>query len=375
MSARKPVPSRRGQRRPSHGRLVEDVAAFIRRYVVLSDSQLVVVALWTIHTHAIEASEQTPYLAITSPEKQCGKTRLLETLELVCARPWVTLVPSEAVLFRHIHQKRPTLLLDEVDTIFNPRSADRYEGHRALLNAGHRRGTRVPRCVGTSGKIAEFEVFCAKALAGIGTLPETIADRSIPIRLSRRKRDEEIAQFKRRTAASEAEVVRQRIEAWTSGDGTLERLRDARPSLPDELSDRMQDGCEGLIAIADAAGQGAAARDALVELLTGERVDDQETMRIRLLRDTKAIFAAKGMPKGISTNELIDALVEHDESPWSNYYGRRLGPRDLAALLKHYGVSSTTIRKPARTLADRERKKPFKGYKRDDLHDPWVRYL
>jgi hypothetical protein len=356
--------------------LVGDVVAFVRRYVVMSDAQLLTVALWIIHTYCLDAFEQTPYLAITSPEKQCGKSRLLETLDLLCFRPWAQILPSEAVLFRHIHNTRPTLLLDETDTIFNPKTADRYEGHRALLNAGHRRGATVPRCVGSSNKIVEFNVFCAKALAGIGTLPDTIADRSIPIRLARRKRDEAVEPFKYRDAAPEAEVLRERIAEWASAEGRIEALSESRPAMPDELTDRMQEGCEAVVAIADALGEGERARAALRELLTAERVDNVETMRIRLLRDTKAIFEQRGMPKGVPTGELLAALVALDEAPWGSYYGRNLDARDLAALLKHFDISSTTIRPPVRRRADRAKApRPLKGYKRDDLYEAWERYL
>jgi hypothetical protein len=56
----------------------------------------------------------------------------------------------------------------------------------------------VGRCIGTSSKLAEFRVFCPKVLAGIGTLPDTIADRAVPIRLKRRQRNESVERFKRR---------------------------------------------------------------------------------------------------------------------------------------------------------------------------------
>ena len=89
----------------------------------MSNEQLLVVALWVIHTYALDAFEQTPYLAVTSPEKQCGKSRLLEVLEQVVHKPWAVALPSEAVVFRTVDRRRPTLLLDEVDVIFNPRSS------------------------------------------------------------------------------------------------------------------------------------------------------------------------------------------------------------------------------------------------------------
>ena len=121
----------------------------------------------------------TPYLAITSPDRQCGKTRLMEVLELLVARPWLIELPSEAVLYRTIHGSVPTLLWDEIDTVFNTRTADKYEAQRAVLNSGNRRGVTVPRCVGSSSKVSDFNVYSAKALAGIGTLPDTVADRSL----------------------------------------------------------------------------------------------------------------------------------------------------------------------------------------------------
>jgi hypothetical protein len=348
--------------------------AYIRRYVVLTPAQVTALALWVVHTHCARIAEQTPYLAVTSPEKQCGKSRLLEVLELLCARPWNAILPTEAVLFRKVNDHFPTLLFDEVDKIFSPRSADRYEAHQALLNAGHRRGAKVPRCVGNTGKVIEFSVYCPKALAGIGTLPETITDRSIPIRLARRKRDEPVERFFRRSAEPDAAALRDRIIEWLGVDGRLDALQSARPDLPEQLSDRMQEGCEPLLAIADAAGVGEEARAALIELLTGERLDDAETIRLKLLRGTQIVFELARMPHGIATTDLLAGLREIPESPWLSYYGRTFEDRDLASLLRHYGIRSTTIRPRVRIRADRA-KKVFRGYKRDDLAEAWERYL
>lgn len=350
--------------------LVGDVMAFIRRFVVMTDAQLVVVALWAIHTHCVGAVEQTPYLAITSPEKQCGKSRLIEVLEMLVARPWMAVLPSEAVVYRTVDQKTPTLLLDEVDAIFNPRTADRYEGLRALLNSGHRRGSKVPRCVGATNKVVEFSVFCPKLLAGIGTLPDTVADRSIPVRLERRKRNEPVERLIRRDEEPTVRALRDQIAAWAASN--VKRLRNARPEMPEELSDRMQEGCESLVAIADRLHCGGEARAALVELLGAERLDDQESMRLRLLRDIKTVFEQRDVERGtraksIRTTDLLLRLAAIEEAPWANYYGRGLDARDLAALLRHYGISSVPIRLKGAEVA--------KGYKRDDFYGSWQRYL
>ena len=57
------------------------------------------------------------------------------------------------------------------------------EALRGVLNTGHRRGGKASCCVGQGANITykDFSTFCPKAIAGIGKLPDTVADRSIPI--------------------------------------------------------------------------------------------------------------------------------------------------------------------------------------------------
>ena len=107
-------------------------------------------ALWVLHTWIFEEFEQTSYLNPRSPEKQSGKTGLLEVLEQLCPNPGRWTLPSEAAVYRTIEAYKPTLLLDEIDAIWNERNGDRYEGLPALLNSGNRHGASVPRCVGAN---------------------------------------------------------------------------------------------------------------------------------------------------------------------------------------------------------------------------------
>jgi Protein of unknown function (DUF3631) len=231
--------------------LIHDVLDLIGRYVAFSSpAQKLTVALWIVHTYVVEQFDTTPYLAITSAEKRSGKSRLLSMLDLLVRRPWSVVLPSEAVVFRTIEDRMPTLLLDEVDAIYGPKARD-HEGLRALLNAGFQRGAMVPRCVGTKMEVRDFNVFCAKALAGIGDLPDTIADRSIPIRMRRRAPSEQVARLRRRELQHEAETLRARLEEWSE----TASFAGSTPDLPDALSDRAQDAWEPLLAIAEAAGR------------------------------------------------------------------------------------------------------------------------
>jgi hypothetical protein len=80
--------------------LLTAVCHYVKRYVVFTgEAQSVVVALWIAHTWTIEAFDYTPYLQITAPEKQCGKSRVLDCLEPLTPKAWRAISPSEAVLY------------------------------------------------------------------------------------------------------------------------------------------------------------------------------------------------------------------------------------------------------------------------------------
>ena len=54
-----------------------------------------------------------------------------------------------------------------------------------LFNEGFHRDAFVLRCVGDDNEPRAFQVFGPKALASIGTLPNTIVSRSIVIQMER----------------------------------------------------------------------------------------------------------------------------------------------------------------------------------------------
>ena len=120
-------------------KVLDDLVAFVRRYVVLTNQQLWALVLWIGHTYALEAADCTPYISIKSAEKQSGKTLLLEILNLLVANPWFTGRVTAAVLVRKISRDAPTLLLDETDAAFKG-DKEFSETLRGVLNSGYRRG-------------------------------------------------------------------------------------------------------------------------------------------------------------------------------------------------------------------------------------------
>lgn len=133
--------------------ILQELVAYLRRFVVLSDPQVVATALWVAHTYAFDAAEATPYLQITSPEKRSGKSTLLDVLERVVTKPWKVVATTEAALFRVIEDRRPTVLLDEYDTILyqeqgtrrTSRDLERRVPAGNTGSTGRRRRSRLPR--------------------------------------------------------------------------------------------------------------------------------------------------------------------------------------------------------------------------------------
>jgi Protein of unknown function (DUF3631) len=344
--------------------ILDALRAFLRRYVVLTGEQADVIALWIAHTHTLDAFDCTPYLQITSATKRSGKTRLLEVLDQLVARPWLTGRVSGAVLARKIDDQHSTLLLDESDAAFKGEK-EYAEALRGLLNTGYRRSGRSSLCVGQGNKITyrDFSTFSAKAIAGIGDLPDTVEDRAIPIALKRRTKDEPCDRWRTRDGQSEASPLREAVAAWANTDDFVATLRDARPTLPDRLSDRQMDVWEPLFAIADLAGAAWATRARVAATrLVGD--DDDHDITVELLRDLADILDDDDTDHTvIPTRELLEHLTSRDDRPWATWrHDKPMTPRSLAKVLANFGI------KPTATNG-------IRGYFRDAFDEAFARYL
>jgi Protein of unknown function (DUF3631) len=364
-------------------RLLNRVEAFFTRYVAVGAFEAIAITLWIVHTWVLDAFDATGYLEIRSPVRRCGKTTLLDLLELLVRRAWKTIEPSEAVFFRRIGATTPTLLLDEVDAIFK-RKPEATEGLRACLNAGNKRGTTVPRCVPPKMEIAEFAVFCPKALAGIGGLPATITDRSIPIEMRRKQQTDRVERFRSRKARELAAPLVAELERWADGATAevelelikVETLANEGQPLA-SLDDRAwEQAWEPLIAVASLAGEEWLERGiAAAVALSGNR-DDELDEGVNLLADIRTVSRDFPDREALATFELLDALLALDESPWRDWWSdprsedlkpSKAAPRKLARTLKPFGIRRTDIWTPSGAT--------HKGYRLDDFHDAWVRYL
>ena len=232
---------------------IDLVHAFIGRFVSYPSPEAQTAhALWILHTHLMEHWDSTPRLAFLSPEPGSGKSRALEVTALLVPRHVETVNATPAYLFRKVADPAglPTLLYDEIDTIFGPRAKDN-EDVRGMLNAGHRKGAVAGRCVmkGNVVETEELQAYCAVALAGLGNLPDTIMTRSVVVAMRRRAPTEVVEPFRDRIQRAEATPI---LNALTSWAATIKNI--TFPEMPDGIADRDADVWEALIAIADLLG-------------------------------------------------------------------------------------------------------------------------
>jgi hypothetical protein len=90
------------------------VSAFLRQYLLCTEDQLAILALWVLHTHCFLNASVTPYLHISSRERESGKTLCIELLSLLCMGPWLTSGFTPAILLRKLQDEQYcTILLDD----------------------------------------------------------------------------------------------------------------------------------------------------------------------------------------------------------------------------------------------------------------------
>lgn len=335
--------------------LLDDVAGTLSRHVILPEHGANVVALWVLFAWAFDAWSIAPMIQISAPERECGKTRLLEVIGALVPKPLPTGSISAAALFRVIEAHSPCLLVDETDTFLteNPELV-------GVLNNGYSRAQAfVIRCDGEDNAVKPFRVWGPKVLCGIGELPDTLASRCLTITM-RRKRAGETVERLRADRQGWADGLRSRCLRWAADH--VERLRCADPVLPDALNDRQQDNWRPLIAIADAAGGDWPARARAAALaLSAPRAAQEETIGVLLLRDIQRIFEARSSGT-IAPETLVDALCAISDAPWATWSrGKPITPHRIARLLSAYEIAS-------------RRNRDGRYYDRRDFADAWARY-
>ena len=277
-------PAAPNHQQPEGRNLVDQIASFVRRFVFLKEAPLYhLIALWIIQTYLIECFDFTPYLFVHSPDRGCGKTCLLCTLDvLVCNSSGINASPTDAVLFRTAHGH--TQILDEADTYLY-----RLESARGILNAGFSRYGKVQRMEQNpqgKQKVEDFSVFAPRVIAGIGAsiLPPTTRDRAFSIDMVRQMRSEKRERFRDRIVKRESLPLVAEIKQWVAAhrEAVSARYHQPYPYL-DEFGDRTIDISEPIAAILEVAyASSPRLADARLNLLHAISVARSEQTEISL---------------------------------------------------------------------------------------------
>jgi phage/plasmid primase-like uncharacterized protein len=343
--------------------LLRDIIRRIRRHVVISDDGTLTIALWIMLSWVHdEIAIHSPILNINSAEPESGKSTTMGLIAFLMPKCIASVEASEAPLYRAIKRWQPSFAFDEFDNIL---ADDDKAALRSVINSGHPRGQGVLRCVGDDNTPELFSTFAPKAIGMCGRkLPSPTLSRCVFVELRRRRKDEHFEKFAHKDD-SELTNLRRRLRRWSMDNE--DTLRNASPSMPDELQNRRADNWCLQFAIADLAGLdwGDKARDAAIKI---EGKADNRTITVRLLADIKALFDADPEAHCMHSATIVAGLAEDPEKPWAEFTrGKPLTQNRLAKLLGTYKIRSQTVTPPGL--------KDGKGYYRSQFEDVWSYYL
>ena len=336
-----------------------DIEKQISRFVICDPETKTAATLWVIMTYLVDVIHCLPIANITAPEKNCGKSIMLELLSKLSLKPLVTANISSAALFRLIDKYKPTLFLDEADTYM-----DKSEELRGIINAGHTRAQAFTyRCVGDDNEVVQFEVFCPKAISGIGNRQATIDSRSINMKLRRKLANEKVERLRATRSNEDFDLICRKIVRWC--EDNKESIRVCDPLLPTELLNRDMDNWEPLMAIAEHLGR-VATQKAITASKILTKADADMSLNQELLHDIKEVFTKLGVER-IKSVDLVSELINIDDSRWATYNrGKQFTAKQMADKLKGFNI----VPKPMKIQL-----KSVRGYNVNDFADAFKRYL
>jgi hypothetical protein len=332
----------------------------IRRYLTTDIHVAVAMVLWALAGYFVNSIRIAPLFAIMSPTTQCGKTVALGLLKSLVCRPYAASNVSAAVLYR-MPEPRPTLLIDEFDTVAREKML------MGIINSGH---TRTAASVSRieKGRPVSFDTFFMKVICGIGLLPETLANRSIVIQLERA--DTQAINEKHKYASNDAFAAVRACFAGLPRRHT-DYVRQAE-RVPVKLADhRAMDNWEPLFSVASLLGANWVEYATRAATYLSQYAGGESAAGIaELIPDIQTAFdsiAASRLP----TQRLLELLAADEERPWvTSSRGKPITAIDLANMLRLLGIRSRDIRAHGTDGLSRS----LKGYYRDDFAKAFRQY-
>ncbi|MDR8401709.1 DUF3631 domain-containing protein [Paraburkholderia sp. USG1] len=342
--------------------LLDEIASALGEYVycdqrMLERDALWITSTWLSHHPAIDAF---PLLIITAPDKGCGKTRYLELIGELACKPIFAGNITGAAVFRILNERNgPTVLIDEWDSLGGKVKAMMTN----LVNNGYRRRSawtyRAASKDGASSKgLDRYRLWGPKVLCGIGRATPTIMSRAHITNLEKKPSDHRVeaigAQGRTRFGILNRKLARIVADYYEAYGPAIELATET-----DRVGNRGGDNWLPLRAVGILAGERwTEIADRLAEMFSSQ-TDEDPSAGAELLRDLLPAFTESGKEK-LTSEHLIRALSEDLEKRWANFngYGKPITARQLAKLLRPYGVRSRTV-----AIGDQR----LKGYHLEDL--------
>lgn len=342
--------------------LLDEIRAINNRFMVLPMLADVLLTVWDLHTYVFDCFSYTPYLHVTSPEKECGKSTLGELMNHLCANATTPGGMSAAAMFRRIESRKPTLLLDEWDTL----SDENRQAALNVLNTGFKWNGVYTICDGDDHDVRDFHTFCPKAIFGLAEakLPDTTRSRCFALTLQKKLPDEKVEKLTRKFDGS---ILRRKCLRWAND--FRDKLKNSEPVMPPGLSARQEDIAEPLLAIADACGgHWPEIMRAAVAQFFGDARSDEGDIKRELLKDIHAGFKQQDPADRWSSAAIRVYLNSLEHRPWADWNdGKGISQRQISDRLRSYRITSHNIKLPDGTVP--------KGYYLTDFEDAFARYL
>jgi hypothetical protein len=367
--------------------ILDQTYAAFDEFINVPPSALCAFTLWAANTYAYDLWRHAPLLHIYSPEPNCGKTTALKILLYVSRDADYTESPTESSCFRLIAQEHPTMLLDEMDTIFTGK-VETDKAMQRLLNSVFERGSKYNRTEqeGKRWVVNHYDVFSPVAFATVRSeiVPASTRSRTIPINMQRLRGKPRFGEREREI--NRLRTVGAKLGAWVAS--VREKLRQADPNTPDFAIGRQLDVASPLLAIAQEAGGRwpEFAMDSLFSQLAGDTA--RQSTSAQLLRDIRKVFFPvndDGTPEEprqrIASVDVACALGRMQDTIWATYGGKtcckrcglhHITPSQIKRLLSDYQDAQGQRIEP-RDL--RIEGKVTKGYEQTQFEAAWKAYL
>jgi putative DNA primase/helicase len=364
---------------PVQGHLLLDaLVAQLSRFVVFPEHAAETFALWIVHTFLFRCRSICTYIAVESPEKECGKSTLIKVLSQLVDRPIVSSNMTSSSFFHLIAEFSPTLLIDEADVNLRGRAE-----LRSILNAGYLKSNAfvwrmayestpepVPdahswlpatphRREVNTGHSVPYTCWCPKAIASIGRVDDILASRCIVTYLHR-KTEAEVCE---RLKYLDGTPFKRQCARFAADHAAA--IAAAEPIMPAGLANRAADIWEPLFAIADLAGSRwpQLARQAALAFTT---VAHDRSPIGSLLLDIGAVFG-EHQAERLFSRDLVSELNCRADRPWAELrHGRAIDELWLAKQLRPYGIFPRSMR-----IGETK----TKGYTLEELRPIFKRYI